>query len=140
MRFFGVVRRDFDHRDMARFTQIDYDREMAFIASAVDESGLPETLGVVRTATKPDNSEAEFAIIIRSDQKGSGLGSVLFRKMVDYTRERGTHHLVGQTMVENKAMQGLSRKFGFTVSINPEEELVDMVLDLRAETRQNETT
>ncbi len=129
MRFFGVVRRDFDHRDMARFTQIDYDREMAFIATAMGESGLPETLGVVRTATKPDNSEAEFAIVVRSDQKGTGLGSVLFRKMVDYTRERGTAHLKGQTMIENKAMQGLSRKFGFEISVNPEEELVDMVLD-----------
>ncbi len=52
MRFFGSVRRDFDHKDMARFTQIDYDREMAFIASAMTEGGMPETLGVVRTATK----------------------------------------------------------------------------------------
>jgi len=130
MRFFGLVRRDFDHKDMARFTQIDYDREMAFIATATSEGGLPETLGVVRTATKPDNSEAEFAIVVRSDQKGTGLGSLLFQKMVSYTRGRGTHHLKGQTMVENKAMQGLSRKFGFKISVNPEEELVDMVLDL----------
>jgi acetyltransferase len=130
MRFFGSVRRDFDHKDMARFTQIDYDREMAFIASAQTETGLPETLGVVRTATKPDNTEAEFAIIIRSDQKGTGLGSMLFRKMIDYTRGRGTRHLVGQTLVENKAMQGLARKFGFAIKINAEEELVDMLLDL----------
>jgi acetyltransferase len=130
MRFFGVVRRDFDHRDMARFTQIDYDREMAFIATGVSEGGLPETLGVVRTATKPDNSEAEFAIVIRSDLKGTGLGSVLFRKMIDYTRGRGTRHLVGQTLVENRAMQGLARKFGFKIGINSDEELVDMVLEL----------
>jgi len=137
MRFFGVVRRDFDHRDMARFTQIDYDREMAFIASIMGESGLPETLGVVRTATKPDNSEAEFAIAVRSDQKGSGLGSVLFRKMIGYTKNRGTKYLKGQTMVDNKAMQGLSRKFGFTISINSEEELVDMVLDFSKETSES---
>ena len=130
MRFFGVVRRDFDHRDMARFTQIDYDREMAFIATGVSEGGLPETLGVVRTATKPDNTEAEFAIVVRSDQKGTGLGSVLFQKMISYTKGRGTHHLKGQTLVENRAMQGLARKFGFAISVNPDEELVDMVLDL----------
>jgi len=85
---------------------------------------------VVRTATKPDNTDAEFAIVIRSDQKGSGLGSILFRKMIDYTRARGTHHLSGQTLVENKAMQGLARKFGFEIKLNPDEELVDMVLDL----------
>ncbi|MDR3641046.1 MAG: bifunctional acetate--CoA ligase family protein/GNAT family N-acetyltransferase [Humidesulfovibrio sp.] len=129
MRFFGSVRRDFDHKDMARFTQIDYDREMAFIASAMTESGQPETLGVVRTATKPDNTEAEFAIIVRSDQKGTGLGSIMFKKMIDYTRTRGTRHLVGQTLVDNKAMQGLARKFGFSIKVNAEEELVDMKLD-----------
>ncbi|MDQ7835896.1 MAG: bifunctional acetate--CoA ligase family protein/GNAT family N-acetyltransferase [Humidesulfovibrio sp.] len=132
LRFFGVVRRDFDHKDMARFTQIDYDREMAFIATAISEGGLPETLGVVRTATKPDNTEAEFAIVVRSDQKGTGLGSLLFQKMISYTKGRGTHHIKGQTMVENKAMQGLSKKFGFEISVNPDEELVDMVLDLTA--------
>lgn len=130
MRFFGVVRRDFDHKDMARFTQIDYDREMAFIATGVAEGGLPETVGVVRTATKPDNSEAEFAIVVRSDQKGTGLGSVLFQKMISYTKGRGTRHLTGQTLVENRAMQGLARKFGFAIRVNPDEELVDMVLDL----------
>ncbi len=81
MRFFGVVRRDFDHKDMSRFTQINYDREMAFIATAVGESGTPETLGVVRTSTKPDNSEAEFAILIRSDLKGTGLGPCFFIKL-----------------------------------------------------------
>jgi len=133
MRFFGVVRRDFDHKDMARFTQIDYDREMAFIATGVNEGGLPETLGVVRTATRPDNHETEFAIVVRSDQKGTGLGSVLFQKMISYTRGRGTHFIKGQTLVENKAMQGLARKFGFEISVNPDEELVDMVLDLRAQ-------
>jgi len=94
------------------------------------EGGLTETLGVVRTATKPDNTDAEFAIVIRSDQKGSGLGSILFRKMIDYTRARGTRHISGQTLVENKAMQGLARKFGFEIKLNPDEELVDMVLDL----------
>jgi Acetyltransferase (GNAT) family. len=91
----------------------------------------------VRTATKPDNSEAEFAIAVRSDQKGSGLGSVLFRKMIGYTKNRGTKYLKGQTMVDNKAMQGLSRKFGFTISINSEEELVDMVLDFSKETSES---
>jgi len=55
---------------MARFTQIDYDREMAFIATAPDESGKPETLGEVRTIADPDNRIAEYSIIVRSDLKG----------------------------------------------------------------------
>lgn len=131
LRFFGVVQRDFDHKDIARFTQIDYDREMAFIATAHDERGEPETLGVMRTNTRPDNSEAEFAIVVRSDQKGEGLGSLLFHKGIRYTRDRGTRRLTGQTMVENKAMQGLARKFGFVITPDPhDEDLVDMVLDM----------
>jgi len=131
LRFFGVVQRDFDHKDIARFTQIDYDREMAFIATAPDEKGDAETLGVMRTNTKPDNTEAEFAIVVRSDQKGEGLGSMLFLKGIRYTKERGTDRLTGQTMGENKAMQGLSKKFGFEVHPDPhDEDLVEMVLDM----------
>ncbi|WP_316899295.1 bifunctional acetate--CoA ligase family protein/GNAT family N-acetyltransferase [Pseudodesulfovibrio indicus] len=131
LRFFGVVQREFDHKDIARFTQIDYDREMAFIATALDERGDPETLGVMRTNTRPDNSEAEFAIVVRSDQKGEGLGSMLFYKGIRYTRDRGTAKLTGQTMVENKAMQGLAKKFGFVITPAPDDpDLVDMVLDL----------
>ena len=131
LRFFGVVQRDFDHKDIARFTQIDYDREMAFIATAPDEKGEPETLGVMRTNTRPDNSEAEFAIVVRSDQKGEGLGSMLFHKGIQYTKERGTHVLEGQTMRENKAMQGLSKKFGFVVTPDQhDEDLVNMTLDM----------
>ncbi len=126
-----MVQRDFDHKDIARFTQIDYDREMAFIATGMTEAGEPETLGVMRTNTRPDNSEAEFAIVVRSDMKGEGLGSQLFLKGIRYTKDRGTLRLTGQTMVENKAMQGLSRKFGFEITPDPQDpDLVDMVLDM----------
>ena len=131
LRFFGVVQREFDHKDIARFTQIDYDREMAFIATAQDERGEPETLGVMRTNTRPDNTEAEFAIVVRSDMKGEGLGSMLFHKGIRYTKARGTKILTGQTMVENKAMQGLSKKFGFVITPAPhDEDLVDITLDM----------
>jgi acetyltransferase len=133
LRFFGAVRREFDHKDLAAFTQIDYDREMAFIAQRTGEDGEPETLGVSRTITRPDNSEAEFAIVIRSALKGQGLGSMLFKKSIDYTRERGTAKLVGQTMLENQGMQGLARKFGFAITSDPEDnQLVDMELDLHS--------
>ncbi|WP_027178300.1 bifunctional acetate--CoA ligase family protein/GNAT family N-acetyltransferase [Maridesulfovibrio bastinii] len=129
MRFFGVVRREFDHKDMSRFTQIDYDREMAFIATTQSDDGIPETLGVVRTSTIPDNSEAEFAILVRSDMQGSGLGSILFKKIIGYTKERRTEFLVGQTLFENKAMQGLAKKFGFEITENEDEDIVDLKLD-----------
>ena len=128
LRFFGLVQ-NFVLDDMTRFTQIDYDREMAFIATR--QTGREaETLGVVRTSTKPDNSSAEFAIIIRTDMKGTGLGSLLFEKMIRYCKSRGTRYLDGQTMPRNKGMIGLARRFGLSVAHNYEEELVEMRLSL----------
>ncbi|QLA17613.1 bifunctional acetate--CoA ligase family protein/GNAT family N-acetyltransferase [Desulfolutivibrio sulfoxidireducens] len=132
-RFFGVVR-ELSHMEMARLTQIDYEREMAFIATAPGDDGKPETLGVVRASTKPDNSSAEFAIIVRSDQKGHGLGRMLMEKMVRYCRERGTRILSGQALLENAGMQGLAHKLGFDVSKNFDEEVAEMILDLQAPT------
>jgi acetyltransferase len=128
LRFFGLVQ-NFVLSDMPKFTQIDYDREMAFIATRTVD-GNPETLGVVRTSTKPDNSSAEFAIIVRSDTKGTGLGSLLFEKMIRYCKGRGTRYLEGQTMPRNKGMIALAKRFGLTVNHNYEEELVEMRLSL----------
>jgi len=128
LRFFGLVQ-NFALSDMPKYTQIDYDREMAFIATRIVD-GEAQTLGVVRTSTKPDNSEAEFAIIIRSDMKGSGLGSLLFEKMMRYCKGRGTRYFVGQTMPRNKGMIGLAKHFGLEVAHNYDEEIVEMRLPL----------
>ena len=105
-RFFGSIR-ELPHSEMARLTQIDYDREMAFIATAPGEGGKPETLGVVRTVTDPNNEEAEYAIVVRSDLKGEGLGRKMMDKMIDYCRARGTKYYVGQVLRENRSMLGL---------------------------------
>jgi acetyltransferase len=129
LRFFGVVS-EFEFSDMPKFTQIDYDREMAFIATT-EQRGEPITLGVVRTSTRPDNSTAEFAIIVDSSMKGLGLGSLLMDKMIRYTRARNTVKLEGETLPENKGMIGLSRKFGFDVKIDYEDDLVIMSLPLQ---------
>ena len=75
-RFFGMVR-EFPHSEMARFTQIDYDREMAFVAIGKNERGQPETFGVVRAIAEPNNRSAEFAIIVRAELKRQGLGRTL---------------------------------------------------------------
>lgn len=100
---------------LARLTQIDYDREMAFIATSEREAGVFETLGVARAVTDPDNLTAEFAIIVRSDLKGRGLGPILFRKLVDYTRGRGTGELVGDALAENTRVISLAKSFDFSV-------------------------
>jgi acetyltransferase len=62
-------RRTFERTELARLTQIDYEREMAFIAQATGPDGRPRTLGTVRAVADPDNDDAEFAIIVRSDLK-----------------------------------------------------------------------
>ena len=111
-RFFGMVK-EFPHSQLARLTQIDYDREMAFIAVDTTRN---ETLGVVRTICDPDNVNAEFAIIVSSRLKGKGLGHALLSKMIDYTRQRGTQYVIGEVLSDNERMLALARKQGFTIS------------------------
>ncbi len=120
MRHFGLVK-EIPHGQMARLTQIDYDREMAFVA--VDGG---ETLGVVRVVLDPNAERAEFAIIIRSDLKGLGLGRALFAKVVDYCGRRGVHKIVGQALRENTRMIELAADFGFAVT-HAEGGIVEMV-------------
>ncbi|MCP4376989.1 MAG: GNAT family N-acetyltransferase, partial [bacterium] len=120
MRFFGSMGKLL-HPAMVRFTQIDYDREMAFIATTPDENGKQETLGEVRTITDPDNTIAEYSIIVRSDVKGTGLGRKLLQKMIDYCRGRGTQRFVGHVLGRNRAMLSLVYSMGFARKILPED-------------------
>lgn len=115
---------------LARFTQIDYDREMAFIATRKRADGKSETLGVARVIADPDNIAAEFAIIVRSDLKGKGLGKLLLAKLIAYCRARRTQEIVGETLCHNKALLELVREFGFDV-VESSEETTSLRLDLR---------
>lgn len=124
MRFFSVLQ-NIPHSEMARLTQIDYDREMAFIATLYNDKGEPETLGVVRSVADADGVEAEFAIAIRSDMKGQGLGKRLMQKILAYhKKEKPIRRLHGTVLAENKAMQELSKRLGFTVKDGPEPDVV----------------
>jgi len=112
MRIF-YSRRSIGRSELARLTQIDFEREMAFVATAPDAQGKEETLGVVRATADPDNIEAEFGIVVRSDLKGGGLGERLLRKMIDYQRGRGTQRLVATVLRENLRMLELAHDLGF---------------------------
>lgn len=120
----------FSHEQMARLAQIDYGREMAFVAVAKNSFNSEDILGVVRALRDPDNAFAEFAMAVRSDLKGIGLGSRMLQKMIDYSRTQGTGQLIGCTMLENSGMANLARKLGFTVKYNRDEGLIDMTLVL----------
>jgi len=128
-RFFRMVR-ELPPSELARFTQIDYEREMAFIAVGEDEQGVEETLGVARAHADSDNVEAEFAIIVRSDLKGLGLGAALLTKLIDYTRSRGTERLIGEAFADNDRMLRLARECGFRIT-GRHDGIVDLALDLQ---------
>jgi acetyltransferase len=114
MRIFQT-RRELPRSELARLTQIDYEREMAFIAEGRDAQGQPETLGVVRSIRDPDNTQAEFAVVVRSDLKAQGLGEVLMDLLMRYTRACGTPRLVAQVLHENRAMLRFMAKLGFAI-------------------------
>ncbi len=130
-RFFGIARMS-GHQQLARLTQIDYDREMAFIASREVSDRKWETQGVVRTVTDPDNLRAELAILVRSDMKGTGLGTLLMNKIIGYHRMKKTREIVAQTLSDNIAMLALARKCGFTLNQSEDPEVTEYVLLLSA--------
>ena len=132
LRFFRFVRA-FSHPDLARFTQIDYDREMAFIAVSGAEGPAEETLGVVRAVADPDRASAEFAVLVGSDMKGKGLGSLLMKKIIRYCREQGIGELVGDMLATNRRMLALARGLGFEVCPGEDPQVVQGRLALKSD-------
>jgi len=112
-------------RFVARMTQIDYAREMAFVATAGNE-----LLGVARLIADPDYRRAEFAVIVRSDLKGKGLGSRLMEHLIDYARAEGLGELHGDVLIENTAMLKMCRSLGFDSVHDAEAGLVRLNLSL----------
>jgi acetyltransferase len=92
---------------------IDYDREMTFVAMRAGEGGGTEMVGVVDCMVSADNREAEYAIFVRSDLKGMGLGRALLEKMIRYCRQRGTGMVYGMVLKSNTPMLSLDFKLGF---------------------------
>ncbi|WP_299688105.1 bifunctional acetate--CoA ligase family protein/GNAT family N-acetyltransferase [uncultured Vibrio sp.] len=127
-RFFSDVG-EFNHEALANFTQIDFDREIAFVVVS-EEHGVPAIIGVSRALINPENTDAEFAILIRSDLKGVGLGRILMTKVIDYCRAKQTKQMSGMTMPTNRGMLTLAQKLGFKLDISFEDGTADMVLPL----------
>lgn len=132
-RYFSEIN-EFTHEDLANMTQIDYDREMAFVAVRT-ENEESEIIGVTRTVSDPDNIDAEFSVLVRSDLKGLGLGRRLLDKMIDYAAEHGLQRLTGITMPNNRGMITLAKKLGFDVDIQIQDGIVNLSLVL--EKRRN---
>ena len=112
LRFFAPVR-DFSHAFLARLTQLDYSRAIAFVA--IDEAAEEgrRMLGAVRLHANANHDTGEFAILVRSDIKGTGLGVALMRMMIDWARAEGIGCVEGSVLAENRPMRAVCRHLGF---------------------------
>jgi acetyltransferase len=113
LRFLGVLA-GLPEAQAARLSQIDYDREMALVA--LDPAAEGAILAVARLYADPNNEAAEFAILVRTDLKGRGLGRLLLGGLLGYARARGLQRVWGVTLEDNGAMLDLARFLGARVA------------------------
>ena len=111
LRFFAPFK-TFDHAFAARFIQIDYARAMAFVA--INEAS-GDIIGIVRLHANANYDSGEYAILVRSDLKGHGLGWLLMQTIIDYARSEGLQTIEAQVLRENATMMKMCAALGFTV-------------------------
>jgi acetyltransferase len=125
---FGL--RDLTPAMLSRFTQIDYDRELALVA-VIDTPQGEQQIGVVRYTALPDEETCEFAIVVGDAWQGKGLARRMFSRLIEAARERRLKVMTGVTLRENARMIDLSRSLGFTTGPDPDDpDLVQMTLQL----------
>lgn len=118
-RFLNSIR-ELSPSQLARLTQIDYDREMAFLALS-DETGEELEVGVVRYAANLDGESCEFAIVVADEWHGSGLGRHLMQTLIETASQRGMHYMTGEFLAENTHMLKFIEELGFVLSHHPED-------------------
>jgi len=127
LRFFAPVKEP-THAFISRFTHIDYDQAMAFIA--LDEA-TGEMLGVSRLHATPKKDTGEYAIIVRSDLKSHGLGWQLMQMIIAYARTRNFRCIEGQVLHDNATMLTMCKELGFQIVTNADEPYIcDVTLAL----------
>lgn len=115
---FLAPRRSFTDEMLLRLTQLDYERDIAFV-SLLGEDG--ELAGVGRLSATPDKSSGEFALLVRTDIQGHGLGWALLSRIIDYARAEGIGQVEGTILTENTRMIEMAREFGFRIEHHPDE-------------------
>lgn len=127
LRFFDSIK-EFTHLFLTRLTQLDYARAMAFVAFDEDSG---EILGVVRLHADSKQKTGEYAILLRSDLKGRGLGWALMELIIEYAKSEGLKQISGQILHDNSIMLKMCRELGFEVKTDPQDRgLYDVLLVL----------
>lgn len=116
-RFFSLLRA-LSPEQVARMTQVDYDREMAFVAV---REATGETVGVCRLVREPYTETGEFAVVVEASMKGRGLARRLMQRVMDWGRSQGMTGITGQVLAENAPMLAFMRRMGFAVARLPDE-------------------
>ncbi len=122
-RFFSAIR-ELAPQQVARMTQIDYDREMAFVAMHAPAGEPEEMLGVARLIREPDAPRGEFAVIVDPAMKGQGLGRHLMERVFAWARAQGIAEVFGHVLADNAPMLAFVRRLGFRVTRSAEDEEV----------------
>ena len=133
LRFHSAVR-SLPPSMLARFTQIDYDREMALIA-VTEAEGREREVAVCRYVTLPDGASCEFAIVVADDWQGRGLGRRMMRKLIELASGRGLERMDGWIVADNAGMLKMCAALGFAFKPEPDDSrTLRATLDLRAAT------
>ena len=117
LRFFDSIK-EFSHQFIAKLTELDYLRAMAF--AAIDEANS-EMLGVVWLYSDSVHETGEYAILLRSDLKGRGLGWALMQLIIEYAKSEGLKQISGEILQENAVMLKMCRELGFKVKTDAED-------------------
>ncbi len=125
MRFMGAIS-ELTPEMLARFTQIDYDREMALLAT-IEEGGTQVQQGVARYTINPDGTSCEFAVVVADNQQHRGIGTKLMQTLLDAAREHRLSKIEGKVLAENTKMLQLMTELGFEQRTDPEERSVILV-------------
>ena len=113
---------------LVRFTQIDYDREMALVAVIADDDGKETQIGVARYVGNPDGESVEFALAVGDDWQKCGVGRKLMTALIDCARVKGYRAVVGDVLSTNSKMFRLMTSLGFTIHPHPEDTAVKRVV------------
>ncbi len=116
---------------IVRFTQIDYDRELAFVA-VTEQENMPKELGVGRYIMNPDGLSVEFALVVSDDCQGMGIGAKILTTLMQAAKYKGVSFFEGEVLTVNKPMLSLVKKLGFSIeTVTDDEEVVRVIKDLR---------